>query len=185
MNINIFKNTILFFMLAAGTATCSNALWTNEDDDGMKDVLMLTVDYTKNTFKGGKELEFSKKSKTFTITYDLVSPCDFGHIKLYYSEIDELIFHGSIIWMGCGRMEFPTNLVKANNFHSVQTKDFVFPRNGFEDLFPTFDTEVSYENVWGAVQQLEKAREYLRSNQEQTVKMYLYTPSVGCGNPED
>ena len=148
-------------------------------------VLMLTVDFTTNTFLGGKELAFSQSSNTFTITNEFVDPCDFGHIKLFYSEINELLFFGTIHWMGCGEMIFPQNLLTANQFQAVLTEDYVIPKNGFEDIFPLFETTSDYELIWGSVQSLVKAREYLSSNPEQIVKMFLYTPSVGVGNPEE
>ena len=150
-------------------------------DTETKKVLMLNVDYTTNKFMGGKELEFSQNSETFTITIEYKSPSDFGYLKLYYEEIDELIFFGTITWMGLGKMIFPQDLLGANQFKVVNTKDNLFPKNGFENIFPNeFDIK-----AWYAVQNLVKTREYLYSNPEQTVKVFLYTPSVGMGNPKD
>ena len=96
-----------------------------------------------------------------------------------------MLFYGTIHWMGLGRMEFPQNLLNANQFKTVMTDDLVGPKNGFEQLFPQSEISDDYELVWGKVQHLVKAREYLRSNPEQVVKVFLYTPSVGVGNPED
>jgi len=36
-----------------------------------------------------------------------------------------------------------------------------------------------------SVQSLVKVREYLSKNPKTPVKLFLYTPSVGAGNPED
>jgi hypothetical protein len=159
------------------------------DTDGIKPtdsgVLMLTVDYTTNTFKGGKELQFSEKSETFTITHEYLPPGDFGHLKLFYEEINELLFFGTIHWMGCGEMIFPQDLLDANQFQRVFTNDYVHPKNGFENVFNLSGKTFDYETVWATVQSLIKAREYLNSNPEQVVKMFLYTPSVGMGNPND
>ena len=149
------------------------------------EVLLLTVDYTTHTFKGGKELGFSEKSSTFTISYEYAPPGDFGHIKLFYEEISELLFFGTIHWMGCGKMQFPQNLLDAKKFKAVGTKDLVVPVNGFENIFPQFTITPEYEQIWGKVQNLVKVRDYLRTNPEQVVRMFLYTPSVGMGNPED
>ena len=148
-------------------------------------VLMLTVDYTTNTFKGGKEFVFANNSDTFTITNEYKEPGDFGWIKLYYEEINELLFYGTIHWRGCGKMLFPKDLLDSNQFQRNQRNDYVTPKNGFEDVFPVINMVFDYELAWSAVQSLVKVREYLWSNPEQTVKMFLYTPSVGCGNPED
>ena len=148
-------------------------------------VLMLTVDYTTNTFTGGKELRFSEKSETFTISYEYAPACDFGHIKLFFEEINEMLFYGTIVWTGLGRMEFPQNILDATQFKTVKTDDYVFPKNGFENVFPQFETAFNYGLIWGTVEHLVKTRAYLHSNPEQVVKMFLYTPSVGIGNPKD
>ena len=147
-------------VLAVVTARCNKTISISVNDENgeqvycyndnsqpiISKVLMLTVDDTTNTLKGGKELEISKKSDTFTITYEYVSPGDFGYIKLFYKEINELLFYGTIIWMGCGKMDFPQNLLDANQFQAVESCDYVFPKNGFKDIFPqlniTFDNEL-------------------------------------------
>jgi hypothetical protein len=148
-------------------------------------VLMLTVDYTTNTFTGGKELGFSEKSETFTITHEYAPPGDFGHIKLFYGEINEMLFYGTIHWMGLGKMEFPQKILDANQFKAATSDDYVIPKNGFEEVFRQLEPTFDYELIWSKVEHLVKVREYLRSNPEQVVKMFLYTPSVGEGNPED
>jgi len=176
------KNEVNVIFINGVQVYCHN---DNEEKSHVSKVLMLIVDYTTNTFKGGKELGFSEKTETFTVSYEYAPPGDFGHIKLFYKEINELLFFGTIHWMGCGKMEFPQNLLDANQFQAVITDDFVAPKNGFEDVFPQFDITFDYEMIWGRVQFLGKARDYLRSNPEQVVKMFLYTPSVGVGNPED
>ena len=177
---------IAFFLslVALLSVSCDNDE-QDKQDSYVSSVLMLTVDYTTNTFTGGKELLFSKKSENFTISYEYAPPGDFGHIKLFYEEINEMLFYGTIIWMGLGRMEFPQNFLNANKFETVTTKDYVIPKNDFEDVFPQFETTFDYELIWNKVERLVKVREYLRSNPEQVVKMFLYTPSVGVGNPED
>ena len=173
----ILLSLVVFFTVSCGK---------NERGSYVSKVLILTVDYTTNTFTGGKELGFSEKSETFTISYEYAPPGDFGHIKLFFDEINEMLFYGTIHWMGLGRMEFPQNLLNANQFKTVMiTEDYVAPKNGFEDVFSQFETAFDYELIWGKVEHLVKAREYLSSNPEQVIKMFLYTPSVGVGNPED
>jgi hypothetical protein len=147
-------------------------------------VLMLTVDYLSNAFKGGIEFMFSNNSDTFTISHQYKAPGDFGWLKLYYTEINEQLFYGTIIWMGCGQMYFPENLLTTDLFQRVGTFDYIFPRNGFENIFDNYDNG-NYEPVWSSVQGLVKAREYLQSNPNQKVKIFLYAPSVGVGNPAD
>lgn len=162
-----------------------------EDDDEITvcdetgKVLMLAVDFTTNKFESGTILPIYTQSETFTITNEYKEPSDFGYVKLYYSELDELLFYGDIIWMGSGKMKYPESLSPANQFEAVDTKDFVFPANGFEDLFNQTNQTYDYEEIWSAVQSLSVARIFLSENPQQKVKMFLYTPSVGVGNPEE
>jgi hypothetical protein len=172
---------ILLSLVALFSVSCEK----DKQNSYVSSVLMLTVDYTTNTFTGGKELVFSEKSETFTISYEYAPPGDFGHIKLFFEEINEMLFYGTIHWMGLGRMEFPQNLLEANQFKTVMTEDYVLPKNGFEEVFSQFEMSFDYELIWGKVEHLVKVREYLRSNPEQVVKLFFYTPSVGVGNPED
>lgn len=168
-----------------------NFTWTDESgtcrDDEEGNVLMLQVDYLTKTFEGGYEYSFDNAPESFTITKDYRSPGDFGYIKLYYSEINEMLFYGTIVWMGCGKMYFPNYLYPAENYDRVETADIVLPINGFENIMNEFQYEEApdYELIYSSVQGLVKAREYLRSNPQQQVKIFLYAPSVGVGDPAD
>ncbi|RYG18593.1 MAG: hypothetical protein EOO07_08600 [Chitinophagaceae bacterium] len=148
-------------------------------------VLLLKVDYLTNTFEGGKELTFTSSASTFTITTDYKSPGDFGNIKLTYKELDEKLFDGTIIWMGKGQINFPTDLIAPKYFEpQVSSLDFVNPI-GFENIFNPNNQTHNYTPIWSKIQHLPKVREYLKSNPTATVKIFLYTPSVGAGNPAD
>lgn len=169
---------------------CSLFLSCTDNDDTLNTdttnkVLMLKVDYLSNTFTGGKELTFNSQSDSFTVTNVYVPPGDFGNLKLNYSEIDQPIFDGSIIWAGVGEMTYPTNLLTASSFEHVLTADYVTPSAGFTNVFNPDMASYDYDPVWGAVQGLVKTREYLNSNPNGSVKLFLYTPSVGIGNPAD
>ncbi len=145
------------------------------------------MDYLTNTFEGGYEYSFDNTPESFTMTKDYRSPGDFGYIKLYYSEINEMLFYGTIVWMGCGKMYFPNYLYPAENYDRVETADIVLPINGFENIMNEFQYEEApdYELIYSSVQGLVKTREYLQANPQQKVKLYLYTPSVGVGDPAD
>jgi hypothetical protein len=168
------------FIISAG---CTDKEKENEESNNH--VLMLIVDYTTNIFEGGKELSFNKNNSTFTITYDYNPPGDFGDIKLFYSELKEMLFYGTIIWMGCGKIEYPENLLPADHFAPTFTEDYIFPTNGFETVFHEDTRDDEYTTIWSSVQNVIKAREYLSSNPSQKVKIFFYTPSVGLGNPAD
>jgi hypothetical protein len=157
-----------------------------EDNTGKENkILLLKVDYTTNTFEGGKELLFAQPAETFTITNKYKEPGDFGSIKLFYSEINETLFYGTIVWMGCGKISYPENWLPAEDFVRTADKNYVFPANGFENIFNPFDNTFDYNIVWGYIQNIIKLREYLQSNPSQKVKLFLYQPSVGVGDPKD
>ena len=182
------KNLILSLFL---TATLFLSCSKTEKEYGIfnpsltdNKVLLLKVDYLTNKFEGGKELTFSQPSSTFTITTDYKSPGDFGSIKLTYKELNEKLFEGTIIWMGKGQMNFPTDLIDPKKFELVKTYDIVSPA-GFENILDPNNQTYDYSPIWLKVQHYSKVREYLKSNPKATAKIFLYTPSVGVGNPAD
>lgn len=155
------------------------------NDQTVNKVLMLKVDYTTNTFEGGKEFTFTKPTNTFTITNQYQAPGDFGSIKLIYQELNETLFDGTIHWMGLGKMNFPASLQPSAEFNAVITTDIVYPINGLQNVFNPNNETYDYTQVWMSIQYLVKVREYLSSNPNETIKIFLYTPSVGVGNPAD
>jgi len=177
----LLQTTLIFTLFS-----CSN---DNDDihfqDTNSNKVLILKVDYTTNAFEGGKELSFAVTTPNMTITNLYVQPADIGGIKLFYQELNTILFDGSIHWAGTGTIYFPQNFLNANQFESVMTADYVTPVSGFENVFNPSNTVYNYNNVWGSVQSIVKVRQYLQSNPNATVKLFLYTPSVGIGNPEE
>ena len=148
-------------------------------------VLVLKVDYNTNQFEGGKELSFTNTATNMTVTNQYVSPSDFGSIKLKYQELNETLFDGTIVWNGLGQINYPQNLLDANLFDRVMTADYVSPISGFENVFNPNNSTYNYNTIWTSVQSLVKVRQYLISNPNATVKIFLYTPSVGIGNPAE
>lgn len=148
-------------------------------------VLLLKVDCTTNNFEGGKELSFDEPATTFTVQTEYEEPADFGWIKLFYEEQQALLFDGQIHWNGLGSINYPESFSPPSAFEVVLTEDYVTPSSGFEDVFNPNSEEYDYYAIWGAVQNLVKVRQYLESNPDATVKIFLYTPSVGIGNPEE
>ena len=148
-------------------------------------VLLLKVDYQTNVFEGGKELLFDNNQQNMTLVNEYITPGDFGNLKITYQELNATIFDGTIIWMGLGQMNFPTNLLPPNQFEVALTNDYILPPSGFENIFNLDNIDYDYESIWGSIQSRVKVREYLTSNPTATVKVFLYTPSVGVGNPAD
>lgn len=176
--------TITIFILTL--ISCSK---DNDDtitpSTNQNNVLVLKVDYNTNTFEGGKELSFSSTISNMTVINQYVPPSDFGSIKLIYQELNETLFDGTIVWNGLGQMNFPQNFLNANQFDRVLTADYVSPNSGFENVFNPNNATYNYNSIWASVQSLVKVRQYLISNPNATVKIFLYTPSVGIGNPAE
>lgn len=174
-------------VLVSIVALCLNLFSSCQviEDNATSKLLMLKVDYLTNNFEGGKETIFSVNTPTFTITTQYTPPGDFGNIRLIYQELNEIIFDGSIIWMGRGEINIPQNILPANRFSHVLTADYVYPIGGFENVLDPENQEYDYSQIWSQVQGLVKVREYLNSNPNASVKIFLYTPSVGVGDPAD
>jgi len=180
MKTKIITIALLIFTLLSCSKSNSDSSPSNQNK-----VLLLKVDYNTNTFENGKEMSFATLSPTMTITNQYVTPSDFGSLKLSYQEINQTLFDGTIVWNGLGEMTYPQNLLDANQFERVLTTDYVTPSAGFENVFNPDNTTYDYEPIWTSVQGLVKVRQYLTSNPNATVKIFLYTPSVGIGNPEE
>lgn len=180
-----FKHFSIAIVIIASLSILLFASCEEVDRHYRSKILMLKVDYLTNNFEGGKELLFSQPSETFTIRTEYSPPGDFGNIKLVYEELNKVIFDGDIIWMGLGQIIYPQNILLASEFEHVLTNDYITPREGFENVFNPQNTNYDYSQIWSSVQGLVTVRDYLRSNPNATVKLFLYTPSVGVGNPED
>lgn len=180
ITLSLFTIPLILLIIILSFFSCKNI-----EDSGLSKVLVLKVDYLTNQFEGGTELTFTKSSPNFNIQPVYISPGDFGNISMIYQDINELLFDGSIVWMGKGYIKYPRNFIPANRFEIVLTSDYVIPKNGFENVFNPNNTNYDYSPIWSSVQSLVKVREYLRSNPNSTAKLFLYTPSVGAGNPED
>ena len=165
--------------LNATVVSCTNEPMTKGN------VLMLKVDYLTNKFEGGYEFTFDNVPNSFNVRREYMSPGDFGYVKFYYHETGEMLFYGTIHWMGEGQIHFPENLMPASAFDVDPSRNIVTPKNGFENILPEYQPyNMDYEQAWGSIQSLVKVREYLKANPEQQVKIFLYTPCVGVGDPE-
>jgi hypothetical protein len=119
------KAKVLFLVLLASVVISCNSD-NSQDLNPVNAVLMLQVDYTTHTFEGGKEFNFPEQTGTFTITNEYVSPGDFGSIKLFYSELNETLFYGTIIWMGSGKILYPEKWSSADDFKKALEKNLVY-----------------------------------------------------------
>lgn len=150
----------------------------------------LKVDYTTNQFQGGMVFSFGDdQPDTFTISSDYHAPGDFGSIQLYYTPLNELIFDGTILWMGLGEMQFPESLMSADSFETisqtVSIPDEALLEPVMYDEYAYYPEEIDYTSIWENIDNLNLVKSFRDSNPESSVKFFLYTPSVGVGNPED
>jgi hypothetical protein len=185
------KKIFLLAGLCGLMASCAddnnNTTNTPPDVSGNK-VLALKVDLLTNTFEGAKVLEFDSLDD-FTVAVDYNPPGDFGDVTLNYAEAQQPLFAGSIIWMGTGQITYPdfepASAFESSNGAAIQpaNEDFELIANGEGEAAPWQSLE--YASIWDAIDNLEVVKAYRVANPNAAVKLYLYTPSVGVGNPEE
>jgi hypothetical protein len=156
--------------------------------DEANKVALLKVDFQTNQFEGGKELEFAT-SENFTISSTYTSPGDFGDVQLYYNELNEKIFDGTIIWMGTGEMSYPAEINLPASF-VIMNENLEMPAiNMFEPVMYTqsayYPENINYAGIWNSIRNLEVVKTYRSTNPQGKINLFLYTPSVGIGNPAD
>lgn len=183
------KNFILSLGVVALLASCSS-----DDSNSLQEtpaankVVMLKVDLETNAFEGGKEFTFPE-ADTFTISTIYNDPGDFGDITLKYEEVDETIFAGDIIWMGLGEMTYPEALNATGDFPSIETSVPMPAQEDFELViyseYSYYPDAIDYQAIWDAIDDLQVVEEYRDSNPDAKINLFLYTPSVGAGNPAE
>ncbi|MBR3947027.1 MAG: hypothetical protein IKJ56_08000 [Bacteroidales bacterium] len=164
-----------------------------------KDILIAKVDYMTFEYGGFYSMNVTNKQNEgneIPFLADYMSPSDFGYIKLYYRDQSNLLMDGSIIWAGCGELNFPETFVKGNSSNTyvpeyTMKRGLSFP----SDRISYIDADGSYvqdvdesDNDLGYIWQTLSDCEEFMSYYEQTSKkvaVYLYQPSVGMGDPYD
>jgi len=178
---NILLLTILILLSGCSSEEQNTKVIQNK-------VMLLKVDFTSNTFEGGKELIFDE-STSFTISSIYQSPGDHGNITLKYQELDEKIFDGAIIWMGTGERSYPENINSPASFNISSTALEIPNLDLFETVdyseFTHYPETINYAGIWNAIDNLEVVAQYRNSNPNSQINLFLYTPSVGGGNPEE
>ena len=158
-------------------------------------ILIMKVDYQTFQYEGYTTVNVdsvSDFSDTIPFLATYCPPGDFGYIKLFYENPNHLLFYGSIIWSGCGNLYFPTSFMEL----PAQTTGLPFPGNdkiclidytGAQQSLP-WDSgivdETMMENVWVTISKQPEFLHYY-SKTSKKVAVFLYTPSVGGGNPAD
>jgi hypothetical protein len=184
------KNLLLMAGMALFFASCSDDSESpsNNETPSANKVLMLKVDFETNVFEGGKELTF-EDADGFTITADYNPPGDFGDVTLMYEEANDTIFSGGIVWLGLGEMTYPESLADDSTFATITNALPLPATEDFEiveyDEYAYYPDEIDYQSIWGAVDNLQLLKDYRESNPDANIRLFLYTPSVGEGNPAE
>jgi len=181
------KNLICFFIVTRMLLSCDGETESTLQSE-LTNVIVLKVDFLTSEFEAGKELEFPP-SESFTISTVYNPPRDFGDIQLYYSEFDEKLFDGTIHWAGCGERSYPEEMDLPENFETFNGNLEVPESDVFEKIqYHTtafYPETIDYSSIWNSIKNLELIKKYRKDSPKGKIYLFLYTPSVGIGNPAD
>ena len=180
------KKILCFFVLISFIifTGCNDDNDCNLDNSTNK-VLMLKIDYTTLNFEGVKEFVFSQQTDTFTIAGQNVNSADDNCIHLVYKELNQLLFFGTMWWEGMGELIFPDSFELPEEYETVSSDDVIFPLNGFNCPYQNSETDFDFLNIWLKIQNLKIVRQYMHTNPNQKVHIFVYTPSLGGGDHSD
>lgn len=170
------------FLLAILFLSCKKPSHTKSNS-----VLLLKIDYLTHNFEGGKQLNFIHNNK-FSLEVDYQSPADFGHLNIYYKELNEPIFKGTLAWMATGSRSFPEHLLDSSSF---VFSDYEIARpalSRFEDIIYPFseeNKEPMINIVWNAIDNVQMVQSYLILNKKAKIHYFLYARSQGIGDPAE
>ncbi len=154
-----------------------------------KHILISKVDYLTFRYRGFYALNVSGKLDSgteipFVSEYNPAG--DFGDIKLYYRNKDNLLMSGTIIWMGCGVLDFPASFRAGEPFNKAMPypgqEHFAFINEQGQYIVVTDESDL--QHVWQSVS-CQQEFQYYYANSSKKVAVYLYRPSIGMGNPAD
>ncbi len=150
-----------------------------------KDILIAKVDYMSFEYGGFYSMNVTNKQNEgneIPFLAEYMSPSDFGYIKLYYHDESNLLMDGSIIWAGCGALNFPETLMKRGlSFPSDRISYIDADGNYVQDVDES-DNDLGY--IWQTLSSQEEFMSYYEQTSKK-VAVFLYQPSVGVGDPYD
>ena len=182
MHYNLLTVALLFTLFS-----CKKTVLQEEPTTAgtQEKVAFLQIDYLTTTFEGGTEWTFNAHS-TFTSRPTYQEPVDFGNLALHYQEENAQIFDGGIVWMGRGTMQTPASIIPAASFPLTTA---VLQQPTFDEIeysdFPTNHPATTANDLWQSIKDLQLVEDYLTSNPNGKLQFFLYTPSIGIGNPAD
>ncbi len=178
---------IIFILGLCFLVSCTKdkvTLPDGQQNSKLNKVCLLQLKGYSYAFEGGKEFIF-ENSNTFTLSTTYKSPGDFGWVRMHYAELNELIFDGSIIWMGDGKKNFPEldsiSLFNLSNDSLPQPDDSLFLRTVLGPSNQTsyvadVDSQI-IADVWNSISNLEIVAEYRASNPGSKIHLLYYKPS--------
>ena len=159
------------------------------ETDLQKHILISKVDYLTFRYKGFYALNVTNKLNSGTeipFVSQYQGTGDFGYIKLFYRNTNNLLMDGTIIWAGCGHLNFPDNfragLPMDNGLPYPGQSRIAFINDGGHYETVTDERELQY--IWQSVSRQKEFQHYY-GNSSKKVAVYLYTPSVGVFNPSE
>jgi hypothetical protein len=149
---------------------------------------LLRVDYQTHQFEGCKMLHFNAfdyNPQNVPVQMLYIPPGDFGNITLLHAPTGDTIFDGSIVWNGMGSMKFPAALDAVVSV--TPTAEPAPDSNNVQIISPdSFVNKADYHipEVWTPISKLDVTKAFMSTGYKK-VALFLYTPSVGVGNPAD
>lgn len=182
------KKSILFLAITVLFFSCNKEEEDQPQPERFNNVVLLQIDYVTNTFEGGKVLEFpSAQGFTISSTYD--APGDIGSVQLYYSEVNEKIFDGGIIWAGTGQRSYPETMESPDSFETMNDGVPLPDVSMFEKVIYTghdnYPEVIDYPAIWNSINKLNIVSWYRAANPDAKINLFFYQSSVGTGDPAD
>ena len=160
-----------------------------KESDLQKHILISKVDYLTFRYRGFYALNVSGKLDSGTeipFVAEYHPAGDFGDIKLFYRNKNNLLMSGTIIWMGCGVLDFPASFRAGEPINTGMPypgqEHFAFINEQGEYTVVTDESDL--QHVWQSVSRQQEFQHYY-ANSTKKVAVYLYRPSIGMGNPAD
>lgn len=178
--------SLLLFFISCKKNDDTSINSNNSQPSPPSKLLLLRVDYLTKTFEGGIELPLGAHTylkDSIPLRIDYRSPGDFGYLKLFYRPTNDTIFDGSIIWMGSGKMTYPAKIDTSTNFHTLGYSINKPDSNRFQLVHFIYPAYLKDSVPWAAISKLDVVRTYLPARKK--IGYFLYTPSVGIGNPAE
>ena len=192
------KTRLIGLGIVAMSIALSMASCDKEDDgrnfrvvpnDGLHTILQLKVDPRLGIVEGihiDTIDGYTNTADTIPLAYEYMAPGDFGYIRLMYGPTGQTVFHGGIIWMGCGEVEYPQNYFPGDSVALGSALPYPGADRFRYECFPCepMDMEESQSrNMWSIINRLQPVHEYAGSGRK--ISVLPWQPSTGVGDPND